>query len=89
MASLKNQLRAGPGWFPVLLVNLLLLGIAYVVPDKTWAMLVLVSITMVITARFSVFAHKWRKYLLTLRARINLPNEPGPSSNSLERTRRD
>lgn len=70
LKSLKSQERAGAGVQVIVLLDAVLLGLAYTLSDFIWISGVLLVISVLATVAFAVFAYRRRLYLRRLRSRI-------------------
>ena len=76
LASLKNQTRAGPGWFPLVVCDLILVFVASMLRSNVWLLAMVVGVAAAVNAWFLWFAWKSRTYLTRLPRRIET-TQPG------------
>ena len=70
LKSLENQVRSGPGWNFLILVDALLLSIGAFVKSNAIAFALLIVTAVVVNVGFLFFAWRSRAYLNKLRARL-------------------
>lgn len=71
LASLKNQIKAGPGWMAVLVADVVLVIVAAVASRiSVWALLAVVAVAMLLNGAFLRFAAREKRYHVRLLARI-------------------
>jgi hypothetical protein len=70
LASLKNQIKAGPGWHTLIIGDLILLLLAIPFRSNDWFMVGIVGVATVANLWFARFAWRSRQYLSRLRERI-------------------
>jgi hypothetical protein len=75
LASLKNRERAGPGWMPVVLLELALMAIAVGFQDTPAVAVISLVIAIAVSTAFSVFAMRYRRHLRVLRQQVESGQE--------------
>jgi hypothetical protein len=74
LASLKKRERAGAGWMPVVLLDLLLCGVAAGFRSTPAVAVMALGLAIVVSGAFMVFAIRHRRHLARLRSSIELIN---------------
>ena len=87
LASLKKRERAGAGWTPVVLLDLLLGGIAVGFRSMPVVAVIALALAIVVSGAFTVFAIRHRRHLARLRSEIESATTFAPPDKSLERKR--
>lgn len=70
LISLKNPVRAGPGWHALVVANVILLMIGAWLREATWAITAVIAVAAFMNFWFFRFAQRARAYHERLRARI-------------------
>jgi hypothetical protein len=70
LTSLKNQIRAGPGWQVLVVADLVLLVIGSFARDSAWALAAVTAVAVFINAAFLMFSWRARAGLVRLRKRL-------------------
>ena len=70
LASLNNQIQAGPEWNLVVVVNFILLVVAVWLRTRTWAIVALIGAAAFLNGWFLRFSRRTKNYHARLRARI-------------------
>jgi hypothetical protein len=86
LASLKNRERAGAGWAPVVLLDLILVAVAAGLRDTPVIAALLLSAVILISAAFYVYARRNRHHLARLRQQVESAGALTPPNIALERT---
>jgi hypothetical protein len=89
LASLKSRERAGAGWTPVVILDLILVGIAVGFENKPAVSVTALAFAAVISGAFAVFAIRNRRGLARLRSRIESGLAPPPPDRSQDRAREE
>jgi hypothetical protein len=71
LTSLKNQVRAGPGWRSLVVGNIVLFALTAGLWRYGWPAVIVVLLAVVMNGAFLRFAHSERTYFERLRARID------------------
>jgi hypothetical protein len=78
LASLKNQVRAGPGWHVMVLANIpLLIPVAWL-RDSSWALVAWLVLVVLVNGLFVRFALRARTYHARLLKRIEASEAARP-----------
>jgi hypothetical protein len=70
LASLSNQIQAGPGWNFVVIVNFILLVVAIWLRNSTWAIVALIGAAAFLNGWFLWFSRRTKTYHARLLTRI-------------------
>lgn len=71
LASLKNQIKAGPGWMAVFVADFVLVVVAAVASRiGVWALTAVVAVAILLNGAFLKFAAREKRYHARLLARI-------------------
>jgi hypothetical protein len=71
LGSLKNLVRAGPGWKSLVVANLVLLVIAMPLSRLGWPVVIVILIAVAVNGAFLRFAQSEKRYFERLQARID------------------
>lgn len=70
LASLHNQIQAGPEWNLVVIVNFILLAVAIWLRNNTWAIVALIGAAAFLNGSFLRFWRRTKRYNASLLSRI-------------------
>jgi hypothetical protein len=71
LTSLKNQVKAGPGWHTLIIANVVLVGFAAALWSYGWPAVVVILLAVLVNGAFMRFARREQAYFERLQERID------------------